>query len=201
MKYANKLQSYAEFHHSCCYFCNILKQRVGLKVCGHEMWVRNVGRHTFSHNFGVHALTWRLCWLCRSGDWRSERDFVSIYWTQGALSSDWLGQPPLTCPWPIRGECAVCVCVFVFAYQWTDDVCVCFCVFTFLLGVHCYELSVWAWLTVFLLEVFPLTVLQCSGVFPQRVSAPYIWLWKRCSSWTAELLKLSVLLNVLPASD
>lgn len=37
-----------------------------------------------------------------------KRDIVSIRWTQGALSSDWLGQPPLTCPWPIRGECAVC---------------------------------------------------------------------------------------------
>lgn len=38
-----------------------------------------------------------------------KRDIVSIYRTQGALSSDWLGQPPLTCPWPIRGECAYCV--------------------------------------------------------------------------------------------
>lgn len=42
-----------------------------------------------------------------------KRDIVSIHWTQGALSSDWLGQPPLTCPWPIRGECAVCVFVFI----------------------------------------------------------------------------------------
>lgn len=53
-----------------------------------------------------------------------KRDIVSIHWTQGALSSDWLGQPPLTCPWPIRGECAVCVFVFVCTFNERLWVCV-----------------------------------------------------------------------------
>lgn len=52
-----------------------------------------------------------------------KRDFVSICWTQGALSSDWLGQPPLTCPWPIRGECAACV--FTFSVSTREFLCVC----------------------------------------------------------------------------